>query len=423
MGESLADRFGLEGFDIDWHKNGIDALRAIGNRAYAAVISDIRLPDISGDRLFDQLHGRQGYVPPFVFITGYGTIDDAVRLLREGAADYVTKPFDINTLVGKVRALTASSMVDARTPLLGVSPAMSALEGGLPRLASRASKILITGESGVGKEVIARRIHALAPGEAAPFVAVNCAALPDTLLETELFGYEKGAYTGADRRKRGVFELAKGGTLFLDEIGDLPLALQVKLLRALQEGRIKRVGGEEDIDTSFKLICATNRSLTDDVATGRFREDLYFRINIVQLRIPPLRERRADILWLAEQMLIEIGSALKESPRRLHPSVRVELLAYDWPGNARELRNRLERACIVAERPVLQIADVFEERHAPCGDPAHGSLNDYLAACEREYIGEVLARHGGRIGDSATALGISRKNLWEKMRRHRLDSR
>lgn len=426
MGESLADRFDLEGFEIDWHKSGGAALRAIAMRSYAAVVSDIRLPDISGDSLFDQVSGNQARVPPFVFITGYGSIESAVRLLHDGAADYVTKPFDIGLLVSKVRALTdASGVTGGRDPSLGVSEPMLELEASLPRLATRASKILITGESGVGKEVVARRIHALAVGDGdGPFVPVNCGALPDALLETELFGYEKGAYTGAERRKRGVFEVAAGGTLFLDEIGDLPLSLQVKLLRALQEGRIKRVGGEEEIPTSFKLICATNRSLADDLTAGRFREDLLFRINVVQLRIPPLRERRADVLWLADRMLMEIAAALKEAPRRLHSAARAELLAYDWPGNVRELRNRLERACIVAERPVLLASDVFEERadKRDLTSPVGSSLNAYLAACERTYISEVLARHGGRIADSANALGISRKNLWEKMRRHDMES-
>jgi DNA-binding NtrC family response regulator len=425
MGESLADRFDLEGFEIDWHKSGGSALRALERRSYAAVISDIRLPDISGDSLFDQVSGHQPRVPPFVFITGYGSIEAAVRLMHEGAADYVTKPFDIGLLVGKVRALTNVSSTDGGVESgLGVSDPMVDLESTLPRLAARASKILITGESGVGKEVVARRIHALAPN-AGPFVPINCGALPDGLLETELFGYERGAYTGADRRKRGVFEAAEGGTLFLDEIGDLPLGLQVKLLRALQESRIKRVGGDEEIPTSFKLICATNRSLADQVTAGRFREDLFFRINIVQLRIPPLRERRADIPWLTDRMLIEIAAALKEAPRRLHSTARAELVAYDWPGNVRELRNRLERACIVAERLVLLASDVFEERGSAAGvdSPPGASLNEYLSTCERAYISEVLARHDGRISASATALGISRKNLWEKMRRHQMEPR
>jgi DNA-binding NtrC family response regulator len=428
MGESLADRFGLEGFAIDWHRTGEAALDALGSRPYAAVISDIRLPDLSGEELFGQLVGQTRRVPPFVFITGYGSIERAVALLKLGAADYITKPFDIGHLVDKIRGLTGARLdsPSRAETLLGVSSAMRALEAMLPRVASRATSIFITGESGVGKEVLARRIHAIASvsatGGDTPFIPVNCGALPEALLEAEFFGHEKGAFTGADRQKRGYFEQAFGGTLFLDEIGDLPTSMQVKLLRAIQERRVKRLGAESEIDVSFRLICATNRDLQELIRAGQFREDLYYRINVMQLHVPPLRERPEDVPWLVTRIVAEISLQLGETPKALHPSVDAALVAYPWPGNIRELRNRLERACILSERIVLLPQDIFEE--SGIGDvvaetyPA--SLEVYLAHSEWIYLQTVLHRHGGRISKTAEALGISRKNLWEKMRRHRL---
>jgi DNA-binding NtrC family response regulator len=427
MGESLADRFRLEGFEVDWHTNGESALNALQKRPYQAVISDIRLPDISGEELFSRSVATHTYVPPFLFITAYASVDTAVSLLKSGAADYITKPFDIGALVDKVRLLTGTGIPDQAMPAqseLGVSEAMRRLADLVPRIAGRAKSILITGESGVGKEVLARFIHRHAPGDAFPFVAVNCGAVPETLLESEFFGHERGAFTGAERQKKGYFEQAEGGTLFLDEIGDLPLSMQVKLLRALQERRITRVGGEREVETNFRLVCATNRDLAGLVRGGRFREDLFYRINILQLRVPALRDRPDDVLWLAHRFVRDVASQLGEPTKQFHPSAEARLATYGWPGNVRELQNRLERACIVCPRNMLFSSDIFEEdgSQAEASLDKAASLDGYMAACENAFLRAALLQHLGHISETAHALGISRKSLWEKMRKHAIAS-
>lgn len=423
MGESLADRFRLEGFDVDWHTNGESALRALQTRPYQAVISDIRLPDISGENLFARSMAARTSHPPFVFITAYASVETAVDLLKGGAADYITKPFDIGALVEKVRLLTGTVIPDQAMPAqseLGVSEAMRRLANMVPRVAGRAKSFLITGESGVGKEVLARFIHRHAPGDATAFVAVNCGAVPETLLESEFFGYERGAFTGAGRQKKGYFEQAEGGTLFLDEIGDLPLSMQVKLLRALQEPRVTRVGGEKEVETNFRLICAANRDLAELVSFGKFREDLFYRINILQLRVPALRDRPDDVLWLAHRFVRDIASRLGEPMKLFHPSAEARLATYGWPGNVRELQNRLERACIVSPQNMLFSSDIFEEDGAPATAvvDVDTPLDGYMAACESAFIRAALLQHQGHISETAHALGISRKSLWEKMRKH-----
>ncbi|MBL8487748.1 MAG: sigma-54-dependent Fis family transcriptional regulator [Rhodocyclaceae bacterium] len=422
MGEALAERFDIEGYDCDWYQRGREALGPLTHKRYDLVVSDIRLPDIQGDALFEELRGTGQALPPFLFITGHGAIDQAVKLLKLGAADYLTKPLDIPVLMEKVRSLCArAGPAAAGEPRLGLSDAMRRIEAMLPRLAANARTILITGESGVGKEVVARAIHEVAvPDGDRPFVAVNCGAIPEALIEAELFGHEKGAFTGAARERRGCFEQAAGGTLFLDEIGDMPAAMQVKLLRAIQDRCIVRVGGERRIPVDIRLICATHRDLKQMVREGHFREDLYYRVHVVQIEVPPLRERREDILWLADRFLAEWQG--DGTPRRLDPGAERVLLDAPWPGNARELHHCLERACILSGGSVLTADDL-------CGNPGQGgaepprTLADHLAASERRYITEILAGNGGRISETATQLGISRKNLWEKMRKLAIQAR
>jgi DNA-binding NtrC family response regulator len=422
MGESLCDRFQLEGFEVDWRRTAGEAVRAIASRSYSVVISDVRLPDRSGEALFGEVRGSVADPPPFVFITAFAAVDRAVALLKDGAADYVAKPFDLDELVSKVRSLSLTregGEASARDQFeLGISAAMRKIAQMVPRVARHASAVLVTGESGVGKERVAQLIHRRSSPEGAPFVPVNCGALAESLLESELFGYERGAFTGATRSHRGLLEAAGGGTLFLDEIGDMPLAMQVKLLRVIQDHRVTRVGGTTPIPVRFKLVCATHRDLRRMVEAGQFREDLFFRINVIQLRIPALRERREDVLWFARRFLLE-SAAAHEMPRfTLSAAAETALLAYPWPGNLRELRHAIERACILSTSPVLEPALLFEEGWQPEESKnGNASLASYIADCERRYIDSVLQESGGQIGKAAARLGISRKNLWEKMRK------
>ena len=430
MGEALLDRFTIEGFDCDCYPTGRSAMLALKRKHYDAVICDIQLPDINGEDLFVQLNDGERELPPFVFITGYGAVDRAVRLLKLGAHDYLTKPLDIHALLRTVRDLCTRS----RTPAtgehtLGISSAMRAIEAMLPRLAGKTGSILITGESGVGKEAVAQALHRLGdPSGQQPFVAVNCGALTETLLEAELFGYTKGAFTGAVRDKKGVFEQADGGTLFLDEIGEMSPVMQVKLLRAIQERTIVRVGAETPISVSIRLVCATHQDLKKMVEAGRFREDLYYRIHVVHLHIPPLRERKDDILWLAQRLLNQRAGETNPSgatapQRSLSRAAEQALLGYPWPGNIRELKHCLERACILSPKSVLSAELLFGQTwsEAPGGaqqsSASIDSLNEYLQSCERKYIEEALAINNGRIGDTAASLKISRKNLWQKMKK------
>jgi DNA-binding NtrC family response regulator len=419
MGEALVERLEMEGYDCDWFQRGRDALLPLQNKRYALAVSDIRLPDISGEALFEELRVSGLAAPPFLFITGHGAIDQAVRLLKLGAIDYLTKPLNIPALIDKVREICSRGTPPAQDGgQLGISSAMRRIEAMLPRLAAQAHTVLITGESGVGKEVVARALHALASRNgSAPFVAVNCGAIAESLMESELFGHERGAFTGALRERRGAFEQAHGGTLFLDEIGDMPLAMQVKLLRAIQERGITRVGGEKLIPVDFRLVCATHRDLKRMVEEGLFREDLYYRIHVVQLDVPPLRERREDILWLADRFLAEFAN--DGAPRRLTPEAERWLVNADWPGNVRELRHAIERACILGDGQTLDLSafGTHEEGKVSGGGTA-ATLAEHVAAAERRHILAALAANQQRIAETAAALGISRKNLWEKMKKH-----
>ncbi|MDH3319172.1 MAG: sigma-54 dependent transcriptional regulator [Betaproteobacteria bacterium] len=421
MGESLRHRLELEGFRYDWHTCAQDALACIGQKPYAVVVSDIRLPDLGGDELFGRLLESGRPLPPFIFITGFGSVDRAVQLLKMGAADYITKPFDIEQLVEKVRALARPQPAagSGNGAGLGVSQAMRRIEEILPRLAKRATTLLITGESGVGKERVAVEFNRLArESERCPFIAVNCGAITESLFEAELFGHEKGAFTGATRTKKGFFEQAHCGTLFLDEVGELPLSMQVKLLRAIQERRVTRVGGETSIAVELRLVCATNRDLKKLVEEGRFREDLYYRVNVIQLHIPALRERKEDILSLARVLLDEVSAQHGGTRRVLSGRAEQALLDYPWPGNVRELRHCIERACIVCANDVLEPEDFFEGGSAALSvGNASGNLSSYLQECERGYITRALIDHGWQIQQTAESLRISRKSLWEKMKK------
>ena len=339
MGEALAERLDLEGFQVRWHRTGLAALPDLTGGTIAIAVIDIHLPDCSGMTLFERIGREARRPPPCVFITGCGNIEGAVRLLKLGAADYLTKPLDPTALVDKLRILVSETdqarsreTADAASgpapeagalgAPLGISPAMRRVEEQLVRMASHpATPLLISGESGVGKELVAQRLHALqCPND--PLVAVNCAALPESLIEAELFGHEKGAYTGAERRRTGVFERAGTGILFLDEIGDMPLALQSRLLRVLQSRSLTRIGGTQSVSVPARVVCATHQDLGALVRVGRFREDLYYRIRVLDLRLPPLRERPEDVLWLTERFVAEHGRRFPQERRTLHGADR-----------------------------------------------------------------------------------------------------
>jgi transcriptional regulator with PAS, ATPase and Fis domain len=288
----------------------------------------------------------------------------------------------------------------------------------LPRLARHVAALLITGESGVGKEHVARLFHRHAVGAAGEFVAVNCASIPESLMEAELFGYEKGAFTGAVKAKRGYFELAHHGTLFLDEIGEMPLSMQAKLLRVVQDRQFTRLGGEKPLTSDFRLVCATHRDLKAMVEAGQFREDLYYRIHVIHLRIPPLRERLEDVRWFVRHFVEEFNRQHPDERRRLDPRTEQTLLSYPWPGNVRELKHAVERACILSGGPLLEAEAFFGNGLEDVVDqPTSELLADYLIACERDYLLMTLERHGNHMTHAAEALGITRKTLWEKLRR------
>ncbi len=422
MGEAVSDRFGLEGFECTWFKTGETARKALKQDKYDIVISDIMLPDCDGEHLFEELRTAGLELPPYIFITGYGAIDRAVRLLKLGAEDYMTKPLDIRVLIEKVKTICAQKRPDFASSdgkhSLGISSTMRNIEAMLQRLALDNTSVLVTGESGVGKEEVARALHRQRDSEwRLPFIAVNCGAISETLIEAEMFGYVKGAYTGAIRDKKGYFEQADGGTLFLDEIGDMPLSMQVKLLRAIQERKIVRVGSETPIPVDIHLICATNRNLKKMVESDEFREDLYYRINVIEINVPPLRERKEDILWLAGIMLDAEAIQHGRTRRSLTADAEQALLDHPWPGNIRELKHCLERACVLSSQAVLTPEAFFDQPKELVKTPEVTSLNEYLDGYERRYIQQTLRTKDGRIAETAAALGISRKTLWEKMRK------
>ena len=424
MGEAVSDRFEIEGLDWTWFKTGESARAALTKDKFGVVISDIKLPDIDGERLFQEMRAAGVELPPYIFMTGYGAIDRAVSLLKLGAEDYLTKPVDIRVLIEMVRNILSRNSIgegasDGKA-VLGISKPMRHIESLLPRLVADNITVLITGESGVGKEVVARALHRMRdPDNKKPFISVNCGAITETLMEAEMFGYVKGAYTGAIRDKEGYFEQADGGTLFLDEVGEMPLSMQVRLLRVIQERKVVRVGAEKLIPISINLVCATNRNLKKMVEANEFREDLFYRVNVLELQIPPLRERKEDILWLAGLMLDAEAVQHGRARRELSPQAEQALLEHPWPGNIRELKSVLERACILSSQAVLTPNALFGGVQDPEPEEQQQatSLNDYLGSYERQYIEQILKSKQGKIAETAAVLGISRKNLWEKMKK------
>jgi DNA-binding NtrC family response regulator len=418
MGESLARSLTLEGAKVHWWERGAEALSEIPATGVDAVICDIRLPDRSGAEVFREL-ARTRSAPPFLFITGYGDIDQAVELMREGARDYLTKPFIMSEFLARLQGVIGSHETPS-DPVLGISSAMRGLEQFLQRAARVNSNLLLTGETGVGKEVCARYLHARRPEPRGPFMAVNCAAIPADLMESELFGHEKGAFTGAHARHLGYAERAGHGVLFLDEIGELAPQLQAKLLRVIESRSFHRLGGERPVPFQARLVCATNADLADKISAGGFRSDLYYRINVLSQLIPPLRERADDVEWLIDRFFAEFSRTIASDAVGVSALVCEAARDHDWPGNVRELRNRLERAVALAAGRWIMPGDLFPERGIGGGEPDQSiaPLDRARDDAERRHILRSLAMTSGAIIPAAKALGISRTTLWEKMKRH-----
>ena len=421
---SLEDALKGAGHEVLSFETGAAALAVSVNTSFGLAVTDIRLPDMDGFDIVREIT-RQKDVP-VIMMTAYGTIKDAVEAMKLGAFDYITKPFVLDEfLILVARALEMKRLREENirlkkdlgkcycTPnIIGESAGMNKVFSLIEKVAATDSTVLILGESGTGKELVATTIHYQSGRKDKPLIKVNCAALPEGLIESELFGHEKGAFTGAVKRKPGRFELAHGGTIFLDEIGDLPLQAQAKLLRVLQEKTIERVGGTESIKVDVRLVTATNKNLEEKVKAGHFREDLYYRLNVIPVTIPPLRERKEDIPSLLEFFLDKFSTRLSKKVRFSSEAIDI-LLAYDYPGNVRELENIIER-CVT-----LSTAEIINKKELPIVDePLKSgslSLSDVAAEAEKGHIIRVLQTTQGNKTKASEMLGISRKTLWEKM--------
>ena len=430
----LADALELSGHDVDTAADGAEALALVGKRAYHVVLTDLKMPHVDGMSLLKTVRAQHPEME-VVMLTAHGDVESAVRAMKLGAFDFLQKPIPSPTVLRKVvqravdhHQLTARTEVARRprTPRVGGpiltwgAAAMAPVVRALRKVAGTDATVLIQGESGTGKEVAARAVHAWSKRAPGPFVAVNCAALSDNLLESELFGHEKGSFTGATARKRGRVELAEGGTFFLDEVGELKPDLQAKLLRVLQERTFERVGGTQTVQADVRWIAATNRDLAQLVSDGRFREDLYYRLAVFPVSLPPLRERPEDLAPLVDTLLVGIREELGRGGLALSAAARHALATRTWRGNVRELRNALERAAILAEGDRITAADLGG---APPGPRPAGSASAHggtLEDLEKAAITAALARHDGHRRKAAEQLGIGERTLYDKIKRYGL---
>jgi two-component system, NtrC family, response regulator HydG len=413
--------------------DGLTAVEAVKNNVYNAVLMDVRMARMNGHEAFRLIHEIQPALP-VIIMTAYSSVDDAVEAIKHGAHDYLTKPLDFDRLrLTLDRALDHRQVEEKRTEaaskgstlvssIIGSSPPMMELLEMIGYVAPTEATVLVTGESGTGKELVAESLHRNSERRDGPFVKVNCAALVEGLLESELFGHEKGAFTGADRRREGKFVQSDGGTLFLDEIGETSQAMQVKLLRVLQEQELQRVGGEETVKVDVRIIAATNRDLEEEVRKGTFREDLYYRLNVVMLTVPPLRQRREDIPLLVEYFVRKFAEKNRRSVERVTPVCMDLLCRYPWPGNVRELENAIERGVI------LMRGDQLTEKSLPLtiqrqdivvvSDMAVEDRPGSLFEAEKNMILNTLAETSGNKSEAARRLGITRKTLQNKLHKY-----
>ncbi len=425
------------GYEVETAEDGDSAVRALSEDVFDVVVSDLRMPGLDGMGLLgwcvENLPGL-----PVVLITAHGTVDSAVEAIKAGAYDYITKPFDQEELQAVIRKAIATEERarrsfqgdgNGRFDIIGRTPSMRAVFDLIDKVADSPSTVLVTGESGTGKELVARAVHQQSSRRDKPFIQVNCGAIPENLFESELFGHEKGAFTGAVTRHPGRFELADGGTLFLDEVGELPRDMQVKLLRVLQDHRFERVGGVRSLQVDVRLVAATNRDLATEVRLGTFREDLYYRLNVVPVELPPLRERPDDIPLLVEHFIERFNRRLGRAVRGVTPEATAALMAGRWPGNIRELENLVERAVLLADQQLVGLGDLPGLEGAGPTDDDPGEVEEmglkeyvraYTAKLERARIQRVLQSEGGNVTRAARRLEISRKSLQMKMKEYGL---
>lgn len=437
MCELLDTALRLRGYQTWWRQSAAQALELVSQEDVDVVLTDVRMPGTSGLQLCDELHRSRPDLP-VVVMTAFGSMETAVAAMRSGAYDFITKPIEMDVLAltikraverqqlgRQVRLLREqNSLADGFGELLGQSPAMRELYDQLARIADSDTSVLITGESGTGKELVARSIHQRSSRSDKPFVAVNCAALSETLLESELFGHTKGAFTDAKTERKGLFLEAEGGTLLLDEMGDMPLAMQVKLLRALEENRVRPVGSDRDVPFNVRLLTATHRDLEAAVEEESFRQDLYYRINVLQLHLPPLRARGTDVLLLAKHFIERFAVKAGKPIQGMDDAAAERLLAYSWPGNIRELRNVIERAVTLARHDLLTVDDLPEKIRSYRGSTVFIGGDDptelvSLEEIERRYIDHVLQAVDQNQTQAAKILGVDRKTLYRKLKTDR----
>ncbi len=434
MCEMIDTALQMRGYQTAWCQSASAAMDRLMETEFDVVLTDVRMPGTSGLQLCQQINRLRPDIP-VVVMTAFGTLETAVAAIRSGAYDFITKPVELEMLAltvdraierrrlaRQIHLLEQQAKVDGGFgELLGESPPMRKLYEQLRRAAPSDASILISGESGTGKELVARSIHQLSDRAEKPFVAVNCAALSETLLESELFGHVRGAFTDARSNRLGLFLEAEGGTLLLDEIGDMPLAMQVKLLRALEENRLRPVGSDEEIDFDVRVLAATHRDLETDVEEGRFRQDLFYRINVIQLHLPPLRARGSDILRLANHFVEVFAKRSKKEVSGIAEPAAEKLLAYSWPGNVRELRNVIERAVALTPYDMVTLGDLPEKVRAFRADTVFIGGQDPtelvpLEEVERRYIEHVLKAVDNNRTQAAKILGLDRKTLYRKLK-------
>ena len=434
---SLRRALEVEGYGAEVAGSGKQAVDKLGARSFDLVMCDVLMPDMSG---LDVLAKAKELRPdvPIIMMSGAATIETAVQATKLGAFDFLEKPLSTDKVLitvqnalelARVRRerdeLAASAAADFA--MIGSGPRMKAIFDKIRKTAPSQGRVLITGENGTGKELVARAIHQHSKRAGGAFVKVNCAAIPSELIESELFGHEKGAFTGATQARRGKFELAHDGTIFLDEIGDMAPGAQAKVLRVLQEGELERVGGHETISVDVRVISATNKNLPEEIKAGRFREDLYYRLNVVPLELPPLREHKEDIAQLVEHFVKLACEKNDMRPKTIEQAAVSLLMQYDWPGNVRELRNAIERLVILSDGNVVREADVREV--LPGAKPVRAryaqgvALRDLMSSAEREIILEALEAHEHHVSNTAKALGVERSHLYKKMRALGIDPR